>query len=362
VAQQVARVTIMADEGLEIVNAGDTLRFGIAKVDRLGTTVEAARPEWASLQPEVLQVDAASGVAVGVADSGSARVVARVDGLADTVTVELGRKIPPLLSQSSRSAGSRAARNAALRRAAVTPTAARRTTAGPVAERRDVAAIGVRDIRTSDSLNFQDPLEIARAPRSRALVPYAVATLADHGVTDQGGQPLERSSGPMFGIGAEIITRGWLRADFQISRGTLAAQTPAARDQTVTDGRLDLGVAAFSWLTLNAGVQSRVYEDITSVRWVMVRTGGELHFNLGDTPLTGVASLNLLPYISRGEGNTAPNFGMNTAFGMGFERGRFSASIRYFLESYGFPSQGGVAAREEQFSGLEFRLGLMFGW
>jgi hypothetical protein len=231
-----------------------------------------------------------------------------------------------------------------------------------VAERAALNEVGVRDIRPSDSLNFQDPLEIARAPRARTLMPYAVATMADHGVTDQGGQPLERSSGPMFGVGAEVITRGWLRANFQITTGTLAAQTSAARDQTVTDGRFDLGIAAFSWLTLNAGVQSRVYEDITSVRWVMFRTGGELKFNLGDTPLTGVASLNLLPYISRGEGNTAPNFGMNTSFGMGFERGRFNASVRYFLESYGFPSQGGVAAREEQFSGLEFRLGLMFGW
>jgi len=360
VDQTVARIAITAEQGLEIARAGDTLRLSLARVDRLGTTVEAARPEWASLQPEVLQVDAATGIAVGVVDSGMARVVARVDGLADTVTVELGHKTIPLLTQSTRSATSRVARNAALRRAAG-PTAGRRTTAGPVADRRFAGTeIGVRDVRASDSLNFQDPTAAALAPRARALVPYAVAILADHGVYDQGA--LERNSGVIFGVGADVITRGWLRASFQVSTGTLAAQTTAARDQKVTAGRFDVGIAAFSWLTLSAGVQSRVYEGISTVRWAMVKTGGDLRFNLGDTPLSAMASLNLLPVISGGEGNVSPNFGMNTAFGMGFERGRFNASLKYFIERYGFPAQSGAAAREEQFSGLEFRLGLLFGW
>jgi len=53
---------------------------------------------------------------------------------------------------------------------------------------------------------------------------------------------------------------------------------------------------------------------------------------------------------------------MNTAFGVGLELGRFSASLKYFIERFGFPAQAGIAAREEQFSGLEFRLGLLFGW
>lgn len=362
VNQEVARVAITAEQGFEIAKAGDTLRLGVARVDRLGTTVATARPHWASLQPEVVAVDAVTGVAVGVADSGTARVVALVDGLADTVTLDVGVKTTaiPLLTQSTRSAASRAARAAALRR--TSPTT-RRGTAGPVADRRFAGnEVGVRDVRPSDSLHFQDPGASSLSRRARSLVPYAVATLADHGVTDEGGQPLERSSGVMFGVGADVITRGWLRASFQVSTGTLAAQTPAARDQTVTDGRLDVGIAAFSWLTLNVGVQSRVYSDISTSKWIMVRTGGDLRFNLGDTPLTGLASLNLLPYTSRGEGNTSPNFGMTTAFGMGFERGRFSASLKYFIETYGFPAQAGIAAREEQFSGLEFRLGLLFGW
>jgi len=364
-SQKVARIAITAEQGLEIARAGDTLRLGLARVDRLGSTVETARPEWASMHPEVLQVDAATGIAVGVVDSGMARVVARVDGLADTVTVELGRKATPipLLIQSSRGASSRAARTAALRRAATPTGAARRTSAGPVADRRFAGTdIGVRDVSQADSLHFQDPTAEALAVRARTLNPYAVATLADHGVSDQGGQPLERSSGVMFGVGADVVTRGWIRVGIQVSTGTLAAQTAAARDQTVTDGRIDLGVAAFPWLTLNAGVQSRIYKDISETRWVMVRTGGDVRFNLGNTPLSGVASLSLLPIISRGQGNTSPNFGMNTAFGVGLERGRFSASLKYFIERFGFPAQAGIAAREEQFSGLEFRLGLLFGW
>jgi len=327
--------------------------------------VETARPEWASLHPEVLRVDAATGSTVGVSDTGAARVVARVDGLADTDTVQPGRRVAaiPLLTQFSRSGGASAARTAALRRAATLTGAARRTSAGPGADRRFAGAdIGVRNVRPADSLNFQDPAAAALAPRARTLSPYAVAMLADHGVSGQGSQPLERGSGVMFGVGADVITRGWLRASFQVSTGTLAAQTAAARDQTVTDGRFDLGVAAMSWLTLNAGVQSRIYKDISETRWVMVRIGGDVRFNLGNTPLSGVASLNLLPIVSRGQENTAPNFGMNTAFGMGLERGRFSASVKYFIERYGFPAQAGSAAREEQFSGLEFRLGFLFGW
>lgn len=341
---------------------GETAREAVvverrASPPETATTVETARPERASLHPEVLRVDAAAGTAVEVVDTGAARVVARVDGLADTVTVQFGRRAAaiPLLTQLSLSGGASAARTAALRRAATLTGAARRTSAGPGAD------IGARHVRPADSLNFQDPAA-ALVRRARTLSPYAVAMLADHGVSGQGSQPLERGSGVMFGVGADVLTRGWLRASLQVSTGTLAAQTAAARDQTVTDGRFDLGVAAVSWLNLNAGVQSRIYKDISETRWVMVRIGGDVRFNLGNTPLSGVASLNLLPIVSRGQGNTSPNFGMNTAFGMGLERGRLSASVKYFIERYGFPAQAGIAAREEQFSGLEFRLGFLFGW
>jgi hypothetical protein len=363
--QKVARIAITTEQGLEIARAGDTLRLGLARVDRLGTTVANVRPDWASLHPDVLRVDAASGVAVGVVDSGTARVVARVDGLTDTVTVELGRraKVVPLLMTSSRGGNARVVRNAALRRAATPIAAARRSGAGPVADRRFAApGIGARGVLPSDSLDFQDPTVVALARRGRVLNPYAVLMLADHGVSDQGGQPLERSSGMMFGAGIAVETRSWLRASAQVSTGTLAAQTAASREQKVTDGRIDLGVAAFPWLTLTAGVQSRVYKDISATRWVMVRTGGDLRYNLGATPLSGVASLSVLPVISRGKGNTSPSFGINTAVGVGFEQDRFSVSLKYFVERYGFPAQAGLAAREEQFTGLEFRLGLFFGW
>ncbi len=361
VAQAIARISITSEGGFDIPKAGESLQLDLARVDRLGAPVSTAPARWASLQPEVVRIDAVSGIALGMVDSGAARVVARVDGFADTVTVELGRKPTtiPLLSQSARTSTSRAARLAALRR--MTTPSARRGPAGPVADRRFLGnMVGVRDVQAGDSLDFQDPGAALLARRARTVVPYAVAVLADHGVNEQG--VLERSSGVMFGVGAEIVTRGWFRAGVQVATGTLAAQTAASRDQTVTDGRVDLGIAAFPWLTLNAGVQSRVYKDISAVRWVMVRTGGDVHVNLGGTPLTGIASLNLLPVISRGDGNTAPNFGMNTGLGMGFERGRFNASLKYFVERYGFPAQAGAAARQEQFSGLEFRLGILFGW
>ncbi len=76
VAQQLSRVAVVADEGLALRKSGDSLHFNLARVDRLGTPVVDVRPTWSSLSPSVVRVDPASGVAVSLADTGTALIVA----------------------------------------------------------------------------------------------------------------------------------------------------------------------------------------------------------------------------------------------------------------------------------------------
>jgi len=370
VVQAVARVGIVAEPpGLSLEKGGDSVRLRLAGVDRMGTSVEMGRPVWESLQPEVVRVDAATGLAQGVADSGVARIVAQLDRYTDTVTIEVGRKptAAPLARVTSATAASRI-RSAALRGArqpsaalsrqrgvAAPPATGGAAAAGtPTASRPGMALIGARELRPSDSLAFQDPAAQA-AGRGWTLTPSLRVVIADHGLSEAGS--LERNSGMLLGAGADVAGLGWLRLGVTLLTGSLSAQTTAARDQKVTLGRLDVGIAAAPWLTLSTGAESRLYSALGDVRWLSVRAGGQVRFAFGGTPLSGLLGVHILPLVSRGSGNVSPSLGLNTTVGLLLERGRLASSLRYVVERYTYPSSTG---REEHFSSLELRFGLAF--
>lgn len=362
IAQQIRRVAIVAEQGLTMRQAGDSVRLTLARVDRLGTPVQTVRPTWASLQPDLAQVDSVSGVARAVAATGSARIVASVDGFSDTVMVEMGVKAEAsqnLLATRRTAASRRPVRTAVRAAAGRQPTLTPRGAPAPEIVRRSSSApIAARQPTEADSL-FRTPLQAAAAARRSTLTVSAIASLSEHHVTLNGSDTtVESQSGLMIGGAVDYQTGSWLTVHAQMTSGKLTADSSIARDQTVTDAQLDVGVQAFPWLTFIGGFGGRAYHDIALQRWIFVRAGGEARFGLGGGPLSGVLRLMLLPVISAGQNQTAPSFGMISTVGLQYESGKLSSGLQYVVERYGF---SGGDPRLEQFGALQFRLGLRFG-
>jgi hypothetical protein len=228
-----------------------------------------------------------------------------------------------------------------------------------VAARRSASdPVEAREVRASDSL-YQDTLSVGGG-RHGSLTFSAIGMLAEHHVTPNGNvNTLESQSGLMIGGAIDWATGSWLSVHAEMSTGKLAAESgTAARDQTATDARIEAAVAAFPWLSFVGGVGARSYNDVALQRWVFIRTGAEAHFNLGGGPISGVLRLTLLPMVSAGQGQEAPSFGMISAAGVQYESRKLVSSLIYVIERYGF--SGTASARLEQFSGLQFRLGLRF--
>lgn len=366
VDQQLASVVIVAEQGFSIRRNGDSLRLAYSPTDRLGQTVHVPA-SWQSLAPDVVRIDA-SGTAVGLADSGRARVVAQVGSMSDTVTVEIGAKISAsdLLSNTSRNA-SRARLLARANRGLNRSTQVAGpggvlnqsfTPGGAQNPQGPQAGINARPVAASDSL-FVDP-QTGIMGGQRYFVPYAAARLAEHRVSDASG--LGKTSGLMIGAGADILTRGVLSFRFQFLAGTATAEDALAADRQVLDGSFDAGFALTPWLSVVGGVNARRYEDIATERWLMLRAGGEANFSLGGGPLRGIARILIMPLVSIASSvSTAesPSFGLASALGLGYETRRISTSLTYEIEGYSFPN---TAGREEQFGALLFRFGYKVGW
>ncbi len=365
VNQQLARVAIVAEQGFNIRQNGDSVRLALARTDRLGVAVEGVRPAWTSLAPGVVRVDPATGVATGLADSGTARVVAVVNGMADTVTLEIGIKESSagLLSATSRNASRArllARRNVGLRATQVAGPGGvvDQSFGGGPAQSQGPRLIRARDPQAGDSL-FRDPTT-GEAGRPRFFAPYIALRSAEHRI--DAGSGLEKTSGLLFGAGVDVITRGVLSFKFQFQSGKITADDSLANDRTVTSGSADFGLQLSPWLTIVGGVEARRYEALAIERWLAVRAGGEAYINLGGGPLRGIARLLVMPLVSLASDQgtvTAPSFGLMSALGLGFENRSIVSSATYQIERYSFPSTVG---RQEQFGSLLFRFGFKFGW
>lgn len=220
--------------------------------------------------------------------------------------------------------------------------------------------LGARPIAPRDSL-FQP--QVGEAPaKSRAIRPVVIVALADHRVDP--GTGVEKTSSLMYGVGFEATTRGWLSVRGEITTGTLAANRTGVRALSVTDARLDLGVSAFPWLTLLAGGGLRVYKQDAQENWRFLRVGAEARFPLGVDALTGMVRFTLSPVVSRttsAPSALSPSFAVAGASGLRLTYRLLSVGVEYAIESYTFPSSGGIT-RQEEFSGLKLQLGLNLGW
>lgn len=86
VRQRAADVTIVDKLGFTNKVVADTFRIRVSAKDAAGGEIHNVQASWASLNPFVASVDPVSGMARGV-NGGTARIVAQVDDVTDTVTV-----------------------------------------------------------------------------------------------------------------------------------------------------------------------------------------------------------------------------------------------------------------------------------
>jgi hypothetical protein len=221
-------------------------------------------------------------------------------------------------------------------------------------------SLGARPVTEADSIS--QAARVGEPTHTRTIRPVVILMLADHRVDP--GTGVEHTSGLMYGAGFEATTRGWLSVRAEITSGTLTSRQAGVRDRSVTDARLDVGVAAFPWLTLLAGGGLRVYKQDAQENWRFLHFGAEAHFPLGGDALAGMVRLTLSPVVSRTTGvpsTLSPSFAMAAASGLQLRYRLLFAGVEYAIESYSFPSSGGTT-RLEEFSGLRLRLGLNLGW
>jgi hypothetical protein len=92
VVDQIAtRVVITPANGTTISSIGAKIRLGAFAYDRLGQNVTDGPPHWESLEPMVARSDTSQGLSVFITGlkTGPARIIARTDGAADTVLVQV---------------------------------------------------------------------------------------------------------------------------------------------------------------------------------------------------------------------------------------------------------------------------------
>jgi hypothetical protein len=370
VAQRIARVEVRSGDGLAMRKSGDSLQLALAHTDRLGQPVQGVRASWASLAPGVVRVNAVTGVAVGLVDSGTARVVGAAAGLADTVTLEIGIKSQAsrLLRNTTRSARTRAvlartsfggARPASLPGAAGAASQSQSRGITFAAEQQGPAAIGARPPAAADSL-FRDPMA-GLLGRTHWIEPTLLGGFAEHRVSQ--GVGLEKTSGPLFGGAMGLALGGALSLRLQFLTGRLKKDTVTVlKDRSIAAGRLEAGIQISPWLTVLVGGEARRYEVVGTERWLIGRAGAEANVSLGGGPLRGIARIFVLPLISIANNlgtATAPSSGLASEIGLGLEGRHVAGSLLYSVERYSFPSSTG---RKEQFGALLFRVGYKLGW
>jgi hypothetical protein len=195
-------------------------------------------------------------------------------------------------------------------------------------------------------------LAVSVAASARAQVPIsggASVSLVEHRVT--AGAGLERSSGTMLGLAA-TTTLPWqaLEARASLRVGSLGANDASAIDRDIGE----LGVAATlplsRWLGLEAGMLIRRYESaVAAQRWAWGQIGVRGHTSLLDLmngAVTLSAGLSIMPFVSV-SGISRPDLAVAAHTGVGYTAGRLTASMRYGLERFDFPTRNGVRRLEE---------------
>ena len=171
---------------------------------------------------------------------------------------------------------------------------------------------------------------------------------------------VERASGLFLSGGILYQASGWVGMTLEASVGALRGRTEGAIDRDAAQVSLSAGIPATAWLTVDGGVQWRVYSTVfAQQRWSVLRVGAEARLPFLGGSAAGVARLHYLPSVSvRGLG--PPDLALAAAAGMEYRIGPATLDVFYDLERVDFPERSGVR-RLEELSSLSVRLGLRLG-
>lgn len=228
---------------------------------------------------------------------------------------------------------------------------------GAAAQNRTGA--GVRPPAPADSLSRDSAT--TTLSRVRWAEPGLMFGIAEHRINQGAG--LEKTSGAVIGVAADVALGGPMSLRVQLLTGTLTKDTVTVlKDRSLSALRVDGGIQISPWLIVFAGGEARRYQAAGTERWLMIRAGGEASASLGGGPLHGFTRVVVLPLISiaTNQGSaTAPSFGIASETGIGLSGRRFSGSVLYAVERYDFPT---AAGRREQFGALFARVSYRVGW
>jgi hypothetical protein len=348
VTQRAARVAIIAERDMWVSLEGDTLPLTLARVDSRNEPIPDAQATWASLDPDIVTVDA-SGVANGFA-LGQGRIVGELHGLADTAVIEV-------VAEGVATEVTRRPRIVARRpgRARAGSDVGRRE--GPARARGAATTLGARPVPDEGAFAKLPP--DASLVYTRSLSLWTAVKHAEHRVDVGAG--VEQTSGLLFGGGIKWALANRIELEGRGFVGKLTSDDPGVSDRTVNDLQLDVNLRALPWLTFTVGSGLRSYTtSVATQRWSSLRTGGEANLELIDGTLRAVFRGFVHPVISVSGLGQSPNLGLEAGAGMEYRSGKLMAGVYYGLERYDFPRVSGID-RREQFTTLRVRIGLDLG-
>lgn len=357
VRQRITRVRIAPSAIRPVRLADDSIVMMLARVDRLGVPVDDVEPSWQSLNPRILRVDPRTGVATGVS-LGSARIVGELEGLADTVRIDVVETLeqpetsglPPLQTVGLDE------QEETLRE----QSGDERPLEGDLGPLEEDVAVAEEDPRIQEIIQGQpqDVTATAGSGIGRFQISGLVG-LADHRVDI--GLGTEKTDGPIFGAQIRLRPAPAISLRGRVYFGSLTTSQLGVDDRDVSEFSGVLGYAALPFFDLEVGTGLRSYNTTFGTqRWGWISTGGNAHLDALNGTLRGHVSLALLPAISVSLLEETPSLGVAAGAGVSLRSGRFTAGLVYELERYEFPAQAGVE-RIEQFAVMRFNIGLALG-
>lgn len=183
---------------------------------------------------------------------------------------------------------------------------------------------------------------------------------AEHRVRAGASPGVERSNGVLVGGGMQYQVTGWVAVELDVWVGSLRGRTEGAFDRDAARLSLSAGIPATTWLTVEGGVERRVYSNVfASQHWTILRVGAEGRLDFLGGAAAGIARLHYLPSVAvRGLG--PPDFALVAAAGMEYRVGPAALRVVYDVERVDFPERNGTR-RLEDLSALSVALGLRLG-
>lgn len=181
--------------------------------------------------------------------------------------------------------------------------------------------------------------------------------VADHRVDI--GLGVERSSGPVFGVGVLLEPFAGVSLDVRGLGGTLDARTPPAETRVLGEVGAIGRLRVLSWLDATLACTARSYRSsLARQRWSSVAIGGEAL-----VPIAGGVEATLggsLVPIARISGQASPKLAVTGSTSVRWRGERLDLWLGYALERYDFPAAARID-RVEEHSSLVLRGGYRIG-